>query len=174
MSATRSRRSSASRAARSAAPAAGWLDVMHPFDRESYRATLDNVLEQRRGRIQVDFRLRDAEGQYHWFQLKARPVIGDDNEVVRIAGTLADVTEARQAQERILHDAVHDNLTGLPNRELFLDRVANALVLVAHRRGDAADADHHRHRPLQAGERDGRPERRRQRAARPCRAGSSA
>jgi diguanylate cyclase (GGDEF)-like protein/PAS domain S-box-containing protein len=110
-------------------PAAGWLDVMHPFDRESYRATLDNVLEQRRGRIQVDFRLRDAEGQYHWFQLKARPVIGDDNEVVRIAGTLADVTEARQAQERILHDAVHDNLTGLPNRELFLDRVANALVL---------------------------------------------
>jgi diguanylate cyclase (GGDEF)-like protein len=48
---------------------------------------------------------------------------------VRIAGTLADVTEARQAQERILHDAVHDNLTGLPNRELFLDRVANALIL---------------------------------------------
>ncbi|MFI4997754.1 MAG: putative bifunctional diguanylate cyclase/phosphodiesterase, partial [Hyphomicrobiales bacterium] len=107
----------------------GWLDVMHPFDRESYRATLDNVLEQRRGRIQVDFRLRDAEGQYHWFQLKARPVIGVDNEVVRVAGTLADVTEARQAQERILHDAVHDNLTGLPNRELFLDRVSNALTL---------------------------------------------
>jgi diguanylate cyclase (GGDEF)-like protein/PAS domain S-box-containing protein len=112
-----------------AGAAAAWLDVMHPFDRESYRATLDNVLEQRRGRIQVDFRLRDTEGQYHWFQLKARPVIGSDNEVVRIAGTLADITEQRQAQERILHDAVHDNLTGLPNRELFLDRVASALAL---------------------------------------------
>jgi len=112
-----------------AGAASGWLDVMHPFDRESYRATLDNVLEQRRGRIQVEFRLRDTEGQYHWFQLKARPVIGSDNEVVRIAGTLADVTEQRQAQERILHDAVHDNLTGLPNRELFLDRVASALAL---------------------------------------------
>jgi diguanylate cyclase (GGDEF)-like protein/PAS domain S-box-containing protein len=109
--------------------ASGWLDVMHPFDRESYRATLDNVLEQRRGRIQVDFRLRDTEGQYHWFQLKARPVIGADSEVVRITGTLADVTDSRQAQERILHDAVHDNLTGLPNRELFLDRVANALTM---------------------------------------------
>ena len=68
---------------------------MHPFDRDSFRATLDDVLEQRRGRIQIDFRLQDAEGQYHWFPLKARPVIGSDGEVVRVVGTLADVTEAR-------------------------------------------------------------------------------
>ena len=35
-------------------------------------------------------------------------------------GTLADVTDAKNAEERLLHDAVHDNLTGLPNRELFM------------------------------------------------------
>jgi diguanylate cyclase (GGDEF)-like protein len=36
------------------------------------------------------------------------------------------VTDAKRAQERLLHDAVHDSLTGLPNRELFLDRLAIA------------------------------------------------
>src|SRR5205823_4389727 len=38
-----------------------------------------------------------------------------------------DVTEFKNAEERLLHDAVHDNLTGLPNRELFLDRLEAAL-----------------------------------------------
>jgi len=43
-------------------------------------------------------------------------------------GTLTDVTEFKNAEERLLHDAVHDNLTGLPNRELFLDRLEGVLT----------------------------------------------
>jgi diguanylate cyclase (GGDEF)-like protein len=43
-------------------------------------------------------------------------------------GTLTDVTEFKNAEERLLHDAVHDNLTGLPNRELFLDRLESVLA----------------------------------------------
>ncbi|MBS7702320.1 EAL domain-containing protein [Chelatococcus asaccharovorans] len=116
-------------------PASAWLDIIHPFDADRYRATLDAVLEQRRGRIALDFRLRAANGQYFWFNLKARPVVGSDNEVIRVVGTLSDVTEHRNAEERLLHDAVHDNLTGLPNRELFHDRLNGALVL--SRRGGA-------------------------------------
>src|SRR5580700_10288759 len=104
-------------------PAARWLDVLHQFDRDRFRATLDSVLEQRRGRVAQDFRLRTADGHYLWFALKARPVVGSDGEVIRLVGTLTDVTEAKTAEERLLHDAVHDNLTGLPNRELFLDRL---------------------------------------------------
>jgi diguanylate cyclase (GGDEF)-like protein len=50
-------------------------------------------------------------------------VVGSDGEVVRLVGTLTDVTEFKTAEERLLHDAVHDNLTGLPNRQLFLDRL---------------------------------------------------
>src|SRR6202035_3354442 len=103
--------------------AAKWLDVLHPLDRDRLRATLDNVLEQRRGRVTQDFRLRTADGHYLWFSLRARPVVGSDGEVIRLVGTLTDVTEAKTAEERLLHDAVHDNLTGLPNRELFLDRL---------------------------------------------------
>ena len=108
-------------------PAARWLDVLHPLDRDRFRAALDSVLEQRRGRLTQDFRLRTPDGHYLWFALKARPVVGSDGEVVRLVGTLTDVTEFKNAEERLLHDAVHDNLTGLPNRELFLDRLEAVL-----------------------------------------------
>jgi diguanylate cyclase (GGDEF)-like protein/PAS domain S-box-containing protein len=104
-----------------------WLDILHPQDRDRFRAALDGVIEQRRGRLFQDFRLRTADGHYIWLTLKARPVVGSDGEVVRLVGTLTDVTEYKTAEERLLHDAVHDNLTGLPNRELFLDRLDAAL-----------------------------------------------
>ena len=110
-------------------PAAKWLDVLHQLDRDRFRATLDSVLEQRRGRVAQDLRMRTADGHYVWFALRARPVVGSDGEVVRLVGTLTDVTEFKTAEERLLHDAVHDNLTGLPNRELFLDRLQAVLGL---------------------------------------------
>ena len=108
-------------------PAAKWLEVLHHLDRDRFRATLDSVLEQRRGRVAQDFRMRTADGHYLWFSLRARPVVGSDGEVVRLVGTLTDVTAFKTAEERLLHDAVHDNLTGLPNRELFLDRIEAVL-----------------------------------------------
>jgi diguanylate cyclase (GGDEF)-like protein/PAS domain S-box-containing protein len=109
-------------------PASGWLDVLHPLDRDRYAAGLDGLLHQRSGRIQHDIRLRGADGHYSWFLLKARPVIGAQGEIVRVIGALSDVTDSKAAEERILHDAIHDNLTGLPNRELFFDRLDAALT----------------------------------------------
>src|SRR5512146_1986664 len=115
-------------------PAATWLEVLHPLDRDRFRASLDSAVEQRRGRLNQGFRLRTNDGHYLWFTLKARPVVGSDGEVVRLVGTLTDVNDFKKAEERLLFDAVHDNLTGLPNRELFLDRMEAAF---AYARSDA-------------------------------------
>ncbi|ESR24929.1 diguanylate cyclase/phosphodiesterase (GGDEF & EAL domains) with PAS/PAC sensor(s) [Lutibaculum baratangense AMV1] len=104
-----------------------WLEVLHASDRDRFRATIDAVVEQRRGRVSQDFRLRSADGHYYWYRLRARPILGEDGEVVRLIGTLVDVSESKHAEERLLHDAVHDNLTGLPNRQLFLDRLDAAI-----------------------------------------------
>ena len=108
--------------------AAGWLEILHPSDRDRFRMALDGVLEQRRGRIVQEFRLRTEDGHYLWFRLRARPVVGTDGEVLRVVGTLADITDVKVAEERMLHDAVHDNLTSLPNRALFLDRLEAAIA----------------------------------------------
>jgi diguanylate cyclase (GGDEF)-like protein/PAS domain S-box-containing protein len=111
-------------------PARNWLPVLHADDRDNFRTTLDVILEHRRGRVTQNFRLRGADGHYHWFLLRARPVIGSDGEVMRCVGTLIDVTEQKKSEERLLHDAVHDNLTGLPNRELFINRL-EAIISIA-------------------------------------------
>jgi diguanylate cyclase (GGDEF)-like protein/PAS domain S-box-containing protein len=105
-----------------------WIDILHAGDRDRFRAMIDAVVEQRRGRIAQDFRVRAADGHYFWFRMRARPILGDDGEVARLVGTLVDVTEIKNAEERLLHDAVHDNLTGLPNRQLFLDRLEAAIL----------------------------------------------
>ena len=73
-------------------------------------------------------RLRAVDGHFRWFRLRCRPVLATDGEVARCVGTLLDVTETKTAEERLLHDAVHDNLTGLPNRELFIDRATAAVT----------------------------------------------
>ncbi|WP_419913592.1 EAL domain-containing protein [Hoeflea sp.] len=111
-------------------PARNWLPRIHPDDRDRFRTTLDVVLEHRRGRLNHQFRIRAEDGHYHWLALRARPVVGSDGEVIRCVGTLIDVTEQKSSEERLLHDAVHDNLTGLPNRELFVDRL-DAIIALA-------------------------------------------
>ncbi|MBL8577452.1 MAG: EAL domain-containing protein [Mesorhizobium sp.] len=111
-------------------PARTWLPALHSDDRDTFRTTLDVVLEHRRGKVAQSFRLRGADGHYHWFSLRARPVVGSDGEVIRCVGTMVEVTEQKKAEERLLHDAVHDNLTGLPNRELFMNRL-EAIISVA-------------------------------------------
>jgi diguanylate cyclase (GGDEF)-like protein/PAS domain S-box-containing protein len=109
--------------------AAGWLEFLHAADRDRFKMALDSVLEQRRGRIIQEFRLRAEDGHYLWFKLRARPVVGTDGEVLRVVGTITDITDNKISEERLLHDAVHDNLTSLPNRELFLDRLDAAIAL---------------------------------------------
>jgi diguanylate cyclase (GGDEF)-like protein len=58
-----------------------------------------------------------------------------EGRVVGMAGIGSDVTEEARAKERVAHDALHDGLTGLPNRVLFLDRLNQARARAAGREG---------------------------------------
>lgn len=105
-----------------------WLDRVHPDDRDRFRTAFDTLVELRRGKVSADMRIAGHDGNYRTFRMRVKPVLGGDGQVNRIVGTLQDVTEDRAARERLLHDAVHDSLTGLPNRQLLLDRLERALV----------------------------------------------
>jgi len=113
-------------------PMRNWLPLIHGDDRDRFRATLDYVLDTRTGRLDQTFRLRAADGQYHWFSLRARPVIGADGEIIRCAGMLMDITDFKRYEERLLQNAITDNLTGLPNRQIFLDRLQIWCDLARH------------------------------------------
>src|SRR5690606_41572758 len=102
---------------------------MHADDRDRFRSTLDAVLENRRGKIGQIFRLRANDGHYHWYALRARPVIGSDGEVLRCVRTLVNVTEQKRAEERPLHHAAHGNLTGHPNPQPSLARPSTLIIM---------------------------------------------
>ena len=76
---------------------------------------------------------------------------------LRCVGLMREVTDAKRAHERLLHDAVHDSLTGLPNRELFLDRLASPRSAPRSKRRRAPERHVHRHRQVQERERLVRP-----------------
>jgi len=112
-----------------------FIDHLHPSDRDLFTAAIDRFCQQRRGRLSLDLRLRANDGHFHWFRMRARPIVGDDGVVLRLMGTLSDVTDTRMTEERLLHDAIHDTLTGLPNRRLLVDRID--LMLALMREGEA-------------------------------------
>ncbi len=105
-----------------------WLDRVHPEDRDRFRTAFDTLVELRRGKVSSDIRLSTSDNGFRTFRMRVKPVIGGDGQVNRIVGTLQDVNDDRASRERLLHDAVHDSLTGLPNKQLFLDRLERALV----------------------------------------------
>lgn len=105
-----------------------WLDRVHQDDRDRFRTAFDTLVELRRGKVSSDLRLVAHDGSFRTFRMRVKPVLGGDGQVNRIVGTLQDVNEDRASRDRLLHDAVHDSLTGLPNRQLFLDRLERSLV----------------------------------------------
>ncbi len=104
-----------------------WLDRIHVEDRDRFRTALDTLVELRRGKANLDIRIISHDGTYRVFRMRVKPVLGGDGTVSRVVGTLQDVSDERAARERLLHDSVHDSLTGLPNKQLLLDRLERAL-----------------------------------------------
>ncbi|MFV0368305.1 MAG: EAL domain-containing protein [Hyphomicrobiaceae bacterium] len=105
-----------------------FLQHIHAADRERFRLSLWSVQERAGGKIRSDFRMRHMDGSYRWFELEAAAVESGDRRAVRCVGLMRDITETKMAKERLLKDAVHCKLTGLPNRELLNDRLSNAVL----------------------------------------------
>ncbi len=105
-----------------------FLKHVHPTDKERFRVMLMSAQERAGVRIRTDFRIRHADNSWRWFELEAASVPNSDGRTLRCVGLMRDVSDVKRAQERLLHDAVHCSLTGLPNRELFLDRLKGAVA----------------------------------------------
>jgi diguanylate cyclase (GGDEF)-like protein/PAS domain S-box-containing protein len=105
-----------------------FLQHMHNSDRERFRLMLWSLQEKLGGDLQTDFRLRRHDGTYLWYDLRAHAAPSENARLLRCVGLMRDVTSLKRSHERLMHDAVHDSLTGLPNRELFVDRLAGAIT----------------------------------------------
>jgi diguanylate cyclase (GGDEF)-like protein/PAS domain S-box-containing protein len=66
-------------------------------------------------------------GAPKWYVASYAPLRNPAGLVIGVIGTLHDITERKRMEEQLLHDALHDALTRLPNRALFMDRLQRAL-----------------------------------------------
>ncbi|HEX8161541.1 MAG TPA: PAS domain S-box protein [Pyrinomonadaceae bacterium] len=100
--------------------------------REQADEFLGHIRRSLGARETVNFEYRlDVGGVEHWFAGTVSPVI--DDAVIWVA---RDITERKRAEEKLLHIAFHDSLTGLPNRALFTDHLK--LAVAASKRQPAA------------------------------------
>jgi diguanylate cyclase (GGDEF)-like protein/PAS domain S-box-containing protein len=107
---------------------AEWFERIHPDDQPAVQAALSAHLAGRAPDFESEYRIRHAGGGYRWVLTRGLAVRDEEGEAYRMAGSQSDITARKMAEERLLHDAFHDHLTGLPNRALFMDRLGMAIA----------------------------------------------
>jgi diguanylate cyclase (GGDEF)-like protein/PAS domain S-box-containing protein len=103
-----------------------WLNRVHPDDQPQVRIDLEAHLRGASSHFESEHRIRHKNGEYLVVLSRGLVVRDGQGQSVRLAGSQTDITDRKRAEEQILHDALHDSLTGLPNRNLFLDRLGQA------------------------------------------------
>jgi diguanylate cyclase (GGDEF)-like protein/PAS domain S-box-containing protein len=103
------------------------IDQVHPSDRERVLQAAQRARSTGEGQ-RLEYRMRDKQGAWHILESTASPIQNAGGKVERLVIVNRDITERKRAEELLAHNALHDTLTGLPNRNLFLDRLQHALT----------------------------------------------
>ncbi len=113
-------------------------DLLHPGDRTRVIEAFRQIAIDPAPGGAIEFRIAHADGSWRYFETIATNLL-DDPDVGAIVANSRDVTERAEAAEQLSHRASHDPLTGLANRELLLERMAEGLDK-ARRSGGAVAA----------------------------------
>lgn len=104
-----------------------WLQRVHPDDISSLKTNLSAHLKKLSSHFECEHRVQHKDGSYRWFLSRGIAVWDGKGNVSRMAGSQTDITTRKQAESKLLRDALYDSLTGLPNRALFTDRLKHSI-----------------------------------------------
>ena len=109
-----------------------WKELVYPDDNFKWDEISYNIgrnLPQEQSRQYTEFRIKGGDGRYRWMGISYM-LLGDDEGVTRrFVGACEDIQERREREEMIRMQATHDQLTGLPNRYLYNDRLLQQMVM---------------------------------------------
>jgi diguanylate cyclase (GGDEF)-like protein/PAS domain S-box-containing protein len=100
--------------------------LVHPDDRAKVEAAMARVLEKNAAGATIEFRLVTGDGRIRWVENRYTPVRNGNDRLVEVEGIIIDITERKEAEEKIALLARSDALTGLANRATFVERLRHA------------------------------------------------
>ncbi|MDR1019129.1 MAG: diguanylate cyclase [Synergistaceae bacterium] len=109
-----------------------WKEMVYADDRLKWAEIDDNIgqkLSQGQSRQYTEFRIRGGDGRYRWLGVNYMLQVDDEGITRRFVGVCEDIQERREREELIRMQATHDQLTGLPNRYLYNDRLLQQMVM---------------------------------------------
>jgi diguanylate cyclase (GGDEF)-like protein/PAS domain S-box-containing protein len=105
-----------------------WFDLVHPEDVDLLQIEIENHLAGRTPHFRNEHRMHHAAGEWRWMVARGAATRDASGRPTRMAGSMSDITARRDAEQKLTHRAMHDALTGLPNRTLFMDRLSQRLA----------------------------------------------
>jgi diguanylate cyclase (GGDEF)-like protein/PAS domain S-box-containing protein len=108
------------------------LEIVHPDDVASVRQALQLVVAREGGEHRFEHRVRHADGSWHVVQAIAKNM-ADAEAVGGVVVNYRDITEQKALEEQLRRQAFEDELTGLPNRHLFTDRLEHAIAFLGRK-----------------------------------------
>jgi diguanylate cyclase (GGDEF)-like protein/PAS domain S-box-containing protein len=109
----------------------GWA-LSHEGDAQSAQVFHAELLEQRGGSRSVELRWQHRDGSWRWLEVKGTNLLHQPG-VRGIVLNARDISRHKSLEAQLVQRALHDQLTGLPNRMLFMDRLEQALERSARR-----------------------------------------
>ncbi|GGK64872.1 bifunctional diguanylate cyclase/phosphodiesterase [Amphritea balenae] len=126
---------------------AEWLERIHGDDLQSVKQQIELHLQGVAPHFESEYRLLQKDGSYRWVLSHGLVELDAAGEPVRMAGSHSDISDRKDAESRLRHDAFHDNLTGLSNRAWFTSYLAKTINDTARQKEQAfavlfLDLDH--------------------------------
>ncbi len=106
-----------------------WFSRITSEHLAAFHEAITELSDGRSQVLDIELEMTHADGESRWMLCRAAAQKDANGVVTRLAGSLADISELKAAQERLRILAHHDRLTGLPNRGVFTERVSHAVAL---------------------------------------------
>jgi diguanylate cyclase (GGDEF)-like protein/PAS domain S-box-containing protein len=100
-----------------------WFALVHPADLESLKSAVFQKVLKETPHFEQEYRIHTRQGVYRWVLCRGVAVFDGQSIMTRLAGSQTDITRRKLAEQHLRQNALHDSLTGLPNRKQFISRL---------------------------------------------------